>query len=352
VEMSESTVQQVAYPKSKEDIEAEKEIVAAIQKLSPSDLKARVFAINHNVLKLKQLENAEQEEISKVDMVGSKTFQGHQKDLNDLINATRAPTDIEFATLAEYFTAEELANKDKLLAELKPLPDYWLTCFKNHGMLKSIVTESDEKAVKALTKIEYKVSEDPATPLNFTLNFTFAKNDYFENEVLSITLHITEPREASKIDGTELKWKEGKDLTKKTIQKKQKNKKTGQTRTVTKQEDCDSFFNIFKTLDGKECDHKHEEDEEEGGCGEDALYENVETAYSIFEEVIPYSLEYFLGVRKDFGGEEDDEGFDDEEDDDDEEEDLPKPKKGGKAPAKAGGAGGAKGDPKQECKQQ
>jgi nucleosome assembly protein 1-like 1 len=346
--MTETAFPSNVYPKHADDIESEKEIVEAIKKISPSELKVRIFAVNHNVLKLKVLENAEQEEISKVDMVGSKTFQEHQKELNDLINGARKPTEVELATLSEFFTAEELANKDQLFSELKPLPDYWLTCFKNHGMLKSIVTENDEKAVKALRRVEYKVSEDTEHPLNFTLNFHFDKNDYFENEVLSVTLHISEPREASKIDGTDIKWKEGKDLTKKQIQKKQKNKKTGQTRTVNKVEDCDSFFNFFKTLDGKECDHKHEEDDEEGGCGEDALYENVETAYSVFEEVIPYSLEYFLGVRKDFGGEEGDEGDEGFEDGDDDEDDDPKPaaKKGAKPPK------GAKGDPKQECKQQ
>jgi nucleosome assembly protein 1-like 1 len=38
---------------------------------------------------------------------------------------------------------------------------------------------------------------------------------------------------------------EGKDPTKKKIKKKQKHKKTGETRTVVKTVDADSFFNIF-----------------------------------------------------------------------------------------------------------
>jgi len=348
VEMSDTTQTKPTYPRNEDDIQGEKDIVEEIKKIAAPELKVRLFAINHNVLKLKTLENIEQDEISKVDLAGSKQFQETQKHLNDLISASRKPTDAEITNLSEYFTAEELANKDQLLGELKPLADFWLTCFKNHGMLKSVVTEADEKAVKSLTKVEYKISEDPAHPLNFSIHFHFAQNEFFENDVLSITLHVTEPREASKIDGTDIKWKEGKCLNKKTIQKKQKNKKTGQTRNITKTEDCDSFFNLFKTLDGKECDHKHDEDEEEGGCGEDALYENVEAAYSFLEEIIPYSLEYFLGVRKDFGGEgEDDEDFEDGDDDD--EDDDPKPaKKGGKPPK---GAAGAKGDPK-DCKQQ
>jgi nucleosome assembly protein 1-like 1 len=38
---------------------------------------------------------------------------------------------------------------------------------------------------------------------------------------------------------------EGKDPTKKKIKKKQKHKKTGETRTVVKTVDADSFFNVF-----------------------------------------------------------------------------------------------------------
>lgn len=77
--------------------------------------------------------------------------------------------------------------------------------------------------------------------------------------------------------------------------------------------------------------HEHkddDEDDEEFHKEEDQLYENVETAYSMFEEIIPYSLEYFLNVRKDFDDGGDEEDFEDEEgDDDDEEEDAPKPSK-------------------------
>ena len=47
------------------------------------------------------------------------------------------------------------------------------------------------------------------------------------------------------VKGTAIEWMEGKDPTKKKIKKKQKHKKTGETRTVVKTVDADSFFNIF-----------------------------------------------------------------------------------------------------------
>lgn len=79
------------------------------------------------------------------------------------------------------------------------------------------------------------------------------------------------------------------------------------------------------------------------------ILDQVDIGYALIEEAIPFSLEYYLGVRKDFGGE-DDEDYDDEDEDDDEEEEAPKAKgKGKAAPAAGAGKGG---DGKQECKQQ
>lgn len=79
----------------------------------------------------------------------------------------------------------------------------------------------------------------------YDLVFTFEKNDYFSNEVLKKTFVMTKANVIEKCEGTEIQWKEGKDVTKKKIKKK--NKKKGKTTTVTKTVDCESFFNFFKT---------------------------------------------------------------------------------------------------------
>jgi len=56
---------------------------------------------------------------------------------------------------------------------------------------------------------------------------------------------------------------------------------------------------------------------------------NFEIAKAIEDELFPYHLEYFLGIREPSDGDDDDyEGLDDEDDDDlDDEEDEPKAKK-------------------------
>ena len=59
----------------------------------------------------------------------------------------------------------------------------------------------------------------------------------------------------------------------------------------------------------------------------DLIEEEYDNGLFIKEELIPYAIEYYLGILRDEGGE--DLGEEDFEDEEDEEEDLP-PKKGRK----------------------
>lgn len=187
--------------------------------------------------------------------------------------------------------------------------------------------EKDAEALKALQKVEYSVFDKIIGRENdFALKFYFGENEFFTNDVLTVTLFLKEPREPTKIEGTEINWKENQCLTKKTVTKKQKNKKTGAQRTVTKTEDCPSFFNIFSSNtmpDGDEEDFEEEEAQQQ-----EAIYTQCDNSYAFFDELIPFSMEYFLGVKKDDYGEDyddlDDE--DDDFDDDDDEDEKPKGK--------------------------
>ena len=113
--------------------------------------------------------------------------------------------------------------------------------------------------LKSLNKIEH-IPEDEGD--NFSFRFHFAPNEHIENDVLSTRFVMIDENEVERIEGTDIKWKEGKDITKKTVTKKQKNKKTGKTRTINKTVDADSFFNFFKTVDGAEPEGGEEEDDE------------------------------------------------------------------------------------------
>jgi len=176
---------------------------------------------------------------------------------------------------------------------------------------------------------------------------------------------MIDDQEFEKSEGTEIKWKEGKDITKKTVTKKQKNKKTGKTRSITKTVDADSFFNFFKTITPKDAPEEEDEDAE-GDEDTERLALNFNVALTIQEEIIPYHLEYYLGLRTGDEDMDDDElgeiGEEDEDDDDDDDDHEGHGHKHGKhghqghshgkRSSKDKKEGGAGGEAKQECKQQ
>lgn len=112
--------------------------------------------------------------------------------------------------------------------------------------------------MKHVTRIQYSSEEDTD---HFTISFYFSPNEYFENTCLAVKFIMVDEEEAEGSKATEIKWKEGKNITKKVVIKKQKNKKTGDTREVHQEEDVESFFNFFKTIDIEESAENQDEDE-------------------------------------------------------------------------------------------
>jgi nucleosome assembly protein 1-like 1 len=185
------------------------------------------------------------------------------------------------------------------------------------------IFETDHPLLKKISKIEHIPSNEND---NFEIKFHFFPNDYIENQWLSVKFTMLEDgQDPEKAEATEVKWKEGKDITKKTVTKKQKNKKTGKTRSVEKVVDAESFFNFFKSVAPK--DGGDDADDEEGGDEDlERLNINFDIATTLQEEIVPYHLEYYLGLRKgdDYGalgedGEDDDEDGGDDDDDEPEE---------------------------------
>ena len=110
------------------------------------------------------------------------------------------------------------------------IPEFWLTALRTHVHLSEIITDRDAEALKSLTdvRVEYLPSTDPKP--GFKLKFYFKPNDFFENEMLEKTYLYQEEVGYSgdfmydHAIGTEIKWKEEKDLTKKFEVKRQRNK--------------------------------------------------------------------------------------------------------------------------------
>lgn len=152
-------------------------------------------------------------------------------------------------------TPDDVSKDDGARTHLG-LPDFWLVALKNSNLAEEIF-EQDEPVLKALTDIRLSfVPEEQG--VGFTIDFHFKENEFFSNAVLSKTFIMQLPaaegeqqefddESLQKLIATPIQWKAGKNTTVKVVTKKQKKGK--QTRTVTKNEPCPSFFALFDALE-------------------------------------------------------------------------------------------------------
>lgn len=244
--------------------------------------------------------------------------------------------------------AKELEDEDYKKLEITPadvkdiqncplgVPGFWLKAMLNQPSIARLVQEKDRPILMHLQDVQYNLHTEG---YGFDLTFTFEKNDYFNDLVLKKSFVMAKQNIIEKCVGTEISWKDGKDVTKKKVKKKSKSKNAAQ-KTITKTVECESFFNFFKTLEMpdekelKEGEKPQAEEEEEKDIGE-KMDEDFEVGNEFKDQLIPLALEYYLEVIEE---DEEDEGCDSCEDDhhdkDSEEEDKPKgkKKKGGKGP--------------------
>ena len=64
---------------------------------------------------------------------------------------------------------DEKAKKEKEEKDVKGVPEFWLTIFKNVDMLQEMVQESDEPVLHKLTDITITFSEQPMVSNVFIL---------------------------------------------------------------------------------------------------------------------------------------------------------------------------------------
>ncbi|KAI0917755.1 hypothetical protein AcV7_007082 [Taiwanofungus camphoratus] len=259
-------------------------------------------------------------------------------------------------------------SKDATSPPASAIPEFWLTALRNHVALSDLITDRDAAALKHLLdiRLSYLSASDPKP--GFRLSFVFSPNEFFENELLEKTYLYQEEVGYSgdfvydRAIGTEIKWKEDKDLTKEFEIKKQRNKNTNRTRLVRKARPTESFFNFFSPPEPPAEDNVDEMDEEELEELEDKLEFDYQIGEDIKEKIIPRAIDYFTGKALEFeDDDDDDEDFEDIEDDDEDEDrfededsesdaDIPSRRR---APPKGRGAAAANNNTNpEECKQQ
>jgi len=235
------------------------------------------------------------------------------------------PSDKEDESDDEKEISEGVKEKAKLEekqpedADIKGIPCFWLTIFKNVEMLAEMVQEADEPVLEKLKDITVTFTE--SNPMGFTLYFHFDKNEFFTNPVLTKHYEMKcEPQEDDpfafegpeifKCTGCTVDWVKGKNLTVKQVKKKQKHKSKGSVRVITKQVKADSFFNFFDPPTVPD-DPNAEVDEDTQAL----LTADFEIGHYIRERIVPRAVLFFTGEAL-----EDDSDYEEEEEDSDEDD--------------------------------
>lgn len=276
----------------------------------PLPEKIKAVAIYKRYKEIRKIEEEMKESIKQLEKKYLKLDVPILDNISKLVSGAKAIEEAELTNLDKYLNEEEIKQAKEHL-EPRKIPGYWQKVLSNAGLVKDHIGADDEPLLKAIENIG--VVDEEGTD-NFTIVFDFAENEIMSNKQLTKKFHIKKDS-PTKADGTKIEWK-GKNLCVKEVKKKQKNKKTGQQRVVTKTVDAKSFFNFFRTIEETEEINPLEATEEQLQHRE-KLEEDFEIGGVIVDEVLPYSLEYYLGIEhegdEDFGDEEDDEEGEDEE---------------------------------------
>lgn len=313
----------------------------------PKSVKRRINALKQLQVKCANIEAKFYEEVHELERKYADLYQPYFYSRHAIVIGQVEPTDEEcewHSDTEEDKLAEELKNKAALddkqgkvqdnqepMQEDSPkgIPDFWVTIFKNVDMLSELVQEHDEPILKHLQDIRVKFS-GPNEPMAFTLEFHFEPNEYFINSVLTKVYTMkSEPDQADPFsfegpeivdcEGCAIDWKKGKNVTVKTIKKKQKHKGRGTVRTITKQVPNDSFFNFFSPV--KASGDGEAMDEESELC----LASDFEIGHFFRERIVPRAVLYFTGEAIEDDSfeeteEEEEEELEGDDDDDDDDE--------------------------------
>jgi len=308
-----------------DDEEDELDVVGTYLCNMPPEVKKRVCALRKNQKEVIDIETQFYLEMHQLEIKYEKLYKEKFDVRQGVITGSYDPTpeECDFPLESESFTPIPIPVFGCATNEGdKPgIPMFWATVLKTVDPMSTMIEKEDIPVLKHLTDIRY---ENTSEPLGFVLYFDFTSNDYFENTVLTKSYVMKndpdienpftyEGPEIVSCQGCVINWKEGKKLTSVVVDKRQKHKKTGIIRTVSKTVKLSSFFHFFsppEPMNGKITDEEEEEDMI------DALNVDFEIGQTLRERIIPRAVLLFTGE----GLEDDDYASATETDVDDEDE--------------------------------
>ncbi|ORX50162.1 NAP-domain-containing protein [Hesseltinella vesiculosa] len=319
----------------------------------PANIQRRLFGLKYFQSKHAELEGQFQEEVLALEKKYLALYQPLYNKRSEVIRGQYEPSADEVSQGKKLEEEEQGAPipepssvKEDEDAMATGIPEFWLTSLKNHPQISDTITERDEQVLQHLTDIRMQYMDKPG----FKIEFEFAPNDFFSNDILSKTYYYQEHAYGGdfvydRAEGCSVDWKEGKDLTIAVETKKQRHKGTNKTRVVKRTVPTESFFNFFSPPEFP--DESEELDEEEAEGLDAKLEADYEVGEEFKDKIIPHAVDYFTGRAldfEDFAGDddfeddfyddisEDGDSLDDDEDDDDDDDDDAQPSKGENAP--------------------
>jgi|GEM_PF-4081202 len=159
-----------------------------------------------------------QKEVEKIEQKFRAQFNPFISDINKIVSGEFDFTDADFEGAGDLLTGEELAVKNNYTSKKESIPEYWLKALICSEIVGEQVHEIDEPLLKHLTKIEAEKNEELT---KFSVYFYFSENEWFSNTKVAKHFDI-EDTEIKKAYGDDINWKEGKNITVKTVKKKSK----------------------------------------------------------------------------------------------------------------------------------
>ncbi|CAO2584014.1 Nucleosome assembly protein 1-like 4 [Lemmus lemmus] len=276
----------------------------------PKAVKRRINALKQLQVRCAHIEAKFYEEVHDLERKYAALYQPLFDKRREFITGDVEPTDAESAWHSENEEEDKLAGdmKNKVVIaekeaataeELTPkgIPEFWFTIFRNVDMLSELVQEYDEPILKHLQDIKVKFS-DPGQPM-LDLSFHLYPRSWYTDGDRPVWMPC--PCRCT------IDWKKGKNVTVKTIKKKQKHKGRGTVRTITKQVPNESFFNFFSPLKGGQGQLSDED-------SEFTLASDFEIGHFFRERIVPRAVLYFTGeaIEDDDNFEEGEEGEEEE----------------------------------------
>ena len=175
--------------------------------------------------------------------------------------------------------------------------DYWLKVLKHNKITSMGVSETDEEALKSLVNVRIKEEKDSPEVGQYvsTITFEFTENAYFSNAELSKTFILNSEMLIERIESTPILWK-SEPLNISKLSKKIRNIETGEVKEISREVAKESFFNFFFNYEGRKVSEISDMSARERNELGTKLDMEFEILMELSREIVPYSLDYFLGL--------------------------------------------------------